>query len=264
MPTDYLLALLGALLVSACSGDSGAPGGAGDTREEGFVEGENEEEETTTIESILPLNHTCRPTLLVLAQEMTGNQLNTSCAALAAKETQFHQLLQTGMVPAADDHNDQLRVVVLDDYDNYTQYAYELFDINTDNGGIYIEGNPADPDNLASFYAHEAQWLRPEFVIWNLEHEYVHYLEWRFVSYGGFNHFPGNLVWWSEGLAEYLSMGTENPEAIELLRDALGQSELRKLRATFDTDYTGSVDEIYNWTYLVVHAKSCVTVRMDH
>ncbi|WP_082859437.1 collagenase [Microbulbifer sp. Q7] len=243
------------LMLSACSGGNGSPGEPATTPGSGIVEEDDndaEDNNDVTIDQILPLTHTCGSTLTMLAQAMTDAEFNASCASLAASETFFHERLQTGLVPVADDFNAALRIVVFDNYDEYDQHGYALFGINTDNGGIYIEGNPSDPDNVASFYAHEAQWLLPEFVIWNLEHEYVHYLEGRFVSYGGFNHFPGNMVWWTEGLAEYLSMGDTNPEVLDLLRNAISQSQPRTLGETFDTRYGDGVDNVYSWTYLAV------------
>ncbi|MBN8430878.1 collagenase [Microbulbifer salipaludis] len=247
-----LLTLFPLLMLSACSGGNGSPGEPPDS---GIVEEDDDDdggEDNVTIDQVLPLTHVCGPTLTLLAQAMTDTEFNASCATLAASETFFHERLQTGLVPVADDYNTALRIVVFDSYDEYDQHGYALFGINTDNGGIYIEGNPSDPDNEASFYAHEAQWLLPEFVIWNLEHEYVHYLEGRFVSYGGFNHFPGNMVWWTEGLAEYLSMGDTNPEVLDLLRNTLSQSQPRTLGETFGTRYGDGVDNVYSWTYLAV------------
>ena len=46
--------------------------------------------------------------------------------------------------------------------------------MNTDNGGMYLEGSPNVAGNQARFVAYEAEWKQPDFHVWNLQHEYVH------------------------------------------------------------------------------------------
>ncbi|WP_338592929.1 collagenase [Shewanella khirikhana] len=200
---------------------------------------------------VLPIRVDCSASINLWAQDMTDAQIADTCSQLSAQESDFHQRMQTFGVPVADDYNDSLRVVVFDDYNQYDKYGYELFNIGTNNGGIYIEGNPADMNNQASFYAHEADWLRPEFEIWNLRHEYIHYLEGRFVSYGGFNFYPDKMVWWAEGLAEYLSLGSDNSTAVNLAINT--RANRRPTLATiFSTSYRDSTDRIYRWSYLAI------------
>ncbi|PPJ44561.1 peptidase, partial [Rhizobium sp. KAs_5_22] len=84
-------------------------------------------------------------------------------------------------------------------------YAGAIFGIDTNNGGMYLEGDPSAPGNQARFIAYEAEWLRPTFEIWNLTHEYVHYLDGRFDMWGDFQAaMQQKTVWWVEGFAEYL------------------------------------------------------------
>ena len=136
--------------------------------------------ETLLANAILQQKYACSPTIRIRAQQMNPDQMQSSCALLQTEEAYFHQMLQTGQIPVANDYNTSLEVVVFDDYDNYNKYASVIFGINTDNGGVYEEGNPALVGNQARFIAHEASWLRPTFSVWNLEHEYVHYLDGRF------------------------------------------------------------------------------------
>lgn len=201
------------------------------------------------INQVLPIQHSCSSTLNIRAQDITESQLYASCADLSAEESLFHQRLQTGHIPVPDDYKTNLRVVVFDDYDQYDTHGYDLFGINTNNGGIYIEGTPSTPGNQASFFAHEASWLRPEFSIWNLEHEYVHYLGGRYIAYGGFGHYPGKMVWWSEGLAEYLSLGNNNTEAIQVARNHKPRHRKPSLSKVFGTTYRGKTDQVYRWSY---------------
>lgn len=200
-----------------------------------------------TVDSILPLEHICSSTLFFRAQDMTSAQFADSCDQVGAEETYFHNRLETGWQPVSNDRNEDLRMVVFDDYTNYNRYGGRLFGINTNNGGMYIEGNETDPNNQASFYAHEADWLRPEFVIWNLKHEYVHYLDGRFDLKGTFADYPTNTVWWSEGVAEYISKEDVNPDAIALINANGGN---RTLAQVFATTYSNTSEEIYDWGYI--------------
>lgn len=198
--------------------------------------------------SVLPIKHECSSSLFILAEQLTETQLNNSCAKLTSQETHFHQLFKTEHKPVANDDNTSLRVVVFNDWSQYHRYAPMLFDINTDNGGMYIEGTPSKPDNQATFFAFEAFWLRPEFKVWNLNHEYVHYLTGRYTTYGPFGHFPSHLVWWSEGVAEYIAKNQENERAEKLLLESTPE-EFKTLKEIFNTTYNDGSKMVYHWSY---------------
>ena len=204
-----------------------------------------------TIEQALPINHVCSDSLYILTQEMTQEQLKDSCDRLISQEATFHEKLATNHIPAPNDFNDKLRVVVFDNAAEYNKYGQLVFDIHTDNGGMYIEGTTQDPDNIATFYSYEHFWVRPEFKVWNLNHEYVHYLDGRFIKYDTFNHFPSNMVWWSEGLAEYIAQGDDNPKAFKLMSET-EQEEWPSLMEVFNTEYKDGQDQVYKWGYLAV------------
>ncbi|ALO35015.1 collagenase [Colwellia sp. MT41] len=206
---------------------------------------------TPTIEQALPSNHECSDRIYILSQAMSLAQLNDSCQQLISQESNFHNILATNNQPVANDFNDKLRVVIFDNHAEYNKYGQLVFDINTDNGGMYIEGSPQDPDNIATFYSFEHFWLRPEFAVWNLNHEFVHYLDGRFVKYDTFNHFPSHMVWWSEGLAEYVAKQDNNPKAFKLLNDTQAQDWL-SLTDVFNTEYKDGTDRVYRWGYLAV------------
>lgn len=204
--------------------------------------------ETRLADAVLVKRYTCSPTIRIRAQEMTDEQMQSSCALLKKEESYFHQMLQTHKQPVADDDNTSLEVVVFDDYDNYAKYAGVIYGIGTDNGGMYVEGNPADPNNQARFIAHEASWLRPVFKVWNLEHEYIHYLDGRFDMYGDFAAATQQpTVWWIEGLAEYLSLRNDNQTAIDIAKT--GNYKLSQIFGnTYDMpDY---VTRAYRWGYM--------------
>lgn len=199
---------------------------------------------------VLPQRHECSDSLYILSQDLTEAEFDESCTRLISQEDSFHTLLQTGRAPVPNDFNQALQVVAFKSWSQYNAYGQLLFDIGTDNGGMYIEGTPSKPGNQASFFAFRQWWIAPEFAIWNLNHEYVHYLDGRFVKYGGFGHFPGKMVWWAEGLAEYVSKANNNPEALKLAQE--NRAEAPTLAEIFATEYRDGLDRTYRWSYLAI------------
>jgi microbial collagenase len=204
-----------------------------------------------TIKQALPIEHICSDSLYILTQKMTKAQLEDSCQQLTSQEADFHTKLATNNQAVANDFNDKLRVIIFNNAAEYNKYGQLVFDIHTDNGGMYIEGTPQNPDNIATFYSYEHFWIRPEFKVWNLNHEYVHYLDGRFIKYDTFNHFPSHMVWWSEGLAEYISKGDKNPKAFKELTK-IKSDKWPTLAEVFATEYKDGTDRVYKWGYLAV------------
>jgi microbial collagenase len=204
--------------------------------------------ETRLADVILKYSYTCSPGIRIRAQDMTVEQMKSSCDLLAAGENYFHTMLQTNRKPVANDLNATLELVVFDDYANYNKFAGAMYGINTNNGGMYLEGDPSSPTNQARFIAHEASWLRPTFSVWNLEHEYVHYLDGRFDLAGDFGaSIAKPTVWWIEGVAEYLSLKNKNQAAIDV-----GKTGTYPLSTIFGNTYSMSdyVPRAYRWGYL--------------
>lgn len=196
---------------------------------------------------VLSGNHVCSSTLKLRFQEPINQQnLSQICQDLSVQELAFHQMFNTNTnTPVVNDENTDLEVVIFSTYTDYDNYAGNFFGINTNNGGIYLEGTPWDQNNQARFIAHQASWLS-EFQVWNLNHEYVHYLDGRFNKWGGFGDQPENSVWWSEGLAEYLSQPNNNPNAL-----AVAAAPNFSLSELFQTTYANSnTERTYYWGYL--------------
>lgn len=197
---------------------------------------------------VLKNSYTCSPALRIRAQDMTTAQMQESCSILLKEEGYFHEMMQTNGKPVASDFNTALELVVFDDYANYGKYASVIYDIDTNNGGMYLEGDPATPGNQARFIAHEASWLRPAFSVWNLEHEYVHYLDGRFDMYGDFGAAVVKpTVWWLEGLGEYLSLRNNNQKSIDVAKRGT-----YKLSEIFGNTYSMAdyTDRAYRWGYM--------------
>ncbi|SEA89565.1 collagenase [Alkalimonas amylolytica] len=197
--------------------------------------------------AVLSGHHTCSDSLKIRYQEpISAANLGQICQDLALKELEFHQEFGTSPdTPVANDYNTDLEVVIFSSSGDYQNYAGTFFNINTNNGGMYLEGTPSDPGNQARFIAFQATWLLPDFVVWNLEHEYIHYLDGRFNLWGGFSDTPSNAVWWSEGLAEYLSQPVNYPNAL-----SVAASKQYQLSELFQTTYSHGTPRIYHWGYL--------------
>jgi microbial collagenase len=204
-----------------------------------------------TIDEALPVNHTCSDTLFIRATAMTEDELAVSCNKLTSQEAFFHKTINSQNQPVSNDLNTKLRVIIFDNYSEYNRWGQLLFNIGTDNGGMYIEGTPEKVGNQATFFSFEAFWKQPEFDVWNLNHEYVHYLDGRFVKFGTFGHYPSHLVWWSEGLAEYISVQKQNKKAFELLNKK-EQKDWPTLSDIFATTYSDGTDRVYRWSYQAI------------
>ncbi|MGI3174597.1 collagenase [Aeromonas veronii] len=203
------------------------------------------------MEDILPFEHTCSPTLRLRAQDLTLAQAEGICRELGDEEQRFHQQMETGWQPVADDHNEALELVIFNSSADWGRYGSALFGVSTDNGGIYIEGDPARPGNQARFFAYEAEWKRPAFQVWNLRHEYVHYLDGRFNQYGSFGHYPLNrTTWWAEGIAEYIAHGQCFARGLDNVANRPA-NQRPTLAAILHLDYEQGGEMVYSWSYTV-------------
>jgi microbial collagenase len=212
-----------------------------------------------TLASLLQQSHDCSSSLRLRAMALSASEVQYVCTQMAGLSSYFHQRLQTGGQPLPGDLNTRLEMVIFDSNDDYTGYADALFGIDTNNGGIYIEGNPAQPGNQARFFAYEvgssgsASW-----EIWNLHHEYIHYLDGRYNLPGGFCDAPlgglcgsgpaGSAVWYIEGMAEVLAYGFRQLNYARAV-DAARTRQLQ-LSQLFETVYSNDFARTYQWGYL--------------
>jgi len=193
--------------------------------------------------------HVCSSTIKIRSQNLTAVQQTSACSTMAAEETYFHSKLETGNVAIPGDNNSQLQVNIFDSSADYGKYAGHIFGINTNNGGMYLEGDPSVVGNVPNFIAYEANYAKGEHYVWNLEHEYVHYLDGRFDLFGNFATPTEEVVWWAEGVAEYVANQNDNQAAIDTVNDGSTYT----LGTVFNTNYDGfDQDRIYRWGYLAV------------
>nr|WP_315466946.1 collagenase [uncultured Undibacterium sp.] len=177
----------------------------------------------------------------------------------------FHQLFAGNgktLAPVKHDNNQSLRANIYRNKNSFAEQAGMHFNMPVNNGGMYLEGTPERTGNHAEFVAYQ----REQVTVHNLGHEYIHYLDGRFNLYGDFcanlhdsHAAPENcpkpapqtpyLVWWGEGLAEYIAHGNEHATAL-----AIAAKKTYRLSELFDTGYEKNNDSarIYSWGYLAV------------
>ncbi|MFB8241876.1 collagenase [Kitasatospora purpeofusca] len=201
--------------------------------------------------AVLTVNHTCSPSIRILAQALDSTQLATACTSLTGQDAYFHGVAKDNG-PVADDRNTTIEVVVFHSSFDYGVFAASIYGINTDNGGMYLEGKPNEAGNQPRFLAYEAEWARPDFQVWNLNHEYTHYLDGRFDMYGDFDAgVTTPTIWWIEGFAEYVSYSYRKVN-YDAAISAAGLHTY-KLSTLFDTTYENTNSErTYRWGYLAV------------
>ncbi|MFF4096987.1 M9 family metallopeptidase [Streptomyces sp. NPDC001834] len=199
----------------------------------------------------LPVKHTCSDSITIRAQDMVAEELEASCTSLLNQDAYFHEVARDNG-PVADDNNKTIEVVAFDSSTDYQTYAGAIYGISTNNGGMYLEGDPAAEGNQPRFIAYEAEWARPDFQIWNLNHEYTHYLDGRFNMHGDFEDgLTTPTVWWVEGFAEYVSYSYRKLNYDAAIAQAANHTYT--LRTLFDTTYENADQtRVYNWGYLAV------------
>lgn len=201
--------------------------------------------------AVLPVAYTCSASIRILAQQMSSADLTAACTSLRGQDAYFHEVARDSG-PVANDRNTTIEVVVFDSSTDYQTYAGAIYGIDTNNGGMYLEGDPAAAGNQPRFIAYEAEWTRPAFQIWNLNHEYTHYLDGRFDMAGDFDaNITTPTIWWVEGFAEYVSYSYRDVTYDDAVTQAAAHTYT--LRSLFDTTYENADQtRIYNWGYLAV------------
>jgi len=212
------------------------------------------------IKQVLAFEHHCADNLVLRYQKMSASDIEESCKLLKDTEERFHQMFNRKDKPLLHDNNDVLRANIYAGRDDYVKYVTDHFDVPSNNGGMYLEGLPHMENNSAEYVAY----LRNG-KVWNLNHEFVHYLDGRFNTYGDYcspphdNHYgpeycptpapePPYLIWWGEGLGEYVAHMNNNKRALQLAGDKTYQlSEL-----FYNNSANWDTNRIYRWGYLAV------------
>jgi len=204
------------------------------------------------VEDILTVSHDCTANITIRAQSSISQAtLEQSCADMALQETEFHDFFNTAGIPVTGDLNEHIEVIAFASPDDYEKYAPEFFGISTDNGGMYLEGTPTNAGNQARFIAMQCpdSWVgyscQYEDQIYNLRHEFTHYLDGRYIKSGSYGSFDFNTAW-AEGMAEYMSMGKEHTRTLNTLKG----KTIPPLYNIVFMDY--NFDDLYQWGYFAM------------
>ncbi|MFF4739753.1 collagenase [Streptomyces sp. NPDC001262] len=200
----------------------------------------------------LPVTHSCDSAHTISAQALTSDELAATCASVLGQDPYFHSLVKdSGAIPGQ--YESTIRLVVFGSRTDYQTYAGAIFGVGTDNGGITLTGDPTRADNRpTSIMYQKAQDDGFTARIWNLNHEYTHYLDARYDMKGDFTQQTAVPdVWWIEGLAEYVSYGYRGITDDGAVAEA-GKHTYR-LSTLFQNTYANSdVTRTYPWGYLAV------------
>jgi microbial collagenase len=198
----------------------------------------------------LPITHTCDSAHTIRAQSLTATDLDAACASVLGQDAYFHGLVKDdGPIPGQ--YVSTIHLVVFASRADYQTYAGAIYGVSTDNGGITLEGDPSDPANqpLSIMYQKDYDNGFPA-RIWNLNHEYTHFLDARDDMPGDFGRQTSVPdVWWIEGLAEYVSYGYRGITDDQAITEAAKHTY--RLSTLFQNTYANSdVTRTYPWGYL--------------
>ncbi|MGW3465739.1 collagenase, partial [Streptomyces olivaceoviridis] len=158
--------------------------------------------------AVLPVTRHCDANVTLRAQALTAADLDAVCASVLRQDAYFRSVVGAqGAIPGQ--YASTVRLVVFASRADYQTYAGAMYGVSTDNGGITLGGDPSDPANQPTsiMYQRDSDDGFPA-RIWNLNHEYTHFLDARDDMKGDFaRQISVPDVWWIEGLAEYVSYG---------------------------------------------------------
>ncbi|MFG3281894.1 collagenase [Streptomyces sp. NPDC048111] len=198
----------------------------------------------------LPITYHCDADHTFRAQSLTDAALSAACTSVKGQDAYFHSIVKDSG-PVANDHNTNIEIVTFASPKDYQTYSGWIFGNSTNNGGEYLEGDPSDPANQARFLSYVKS-VGDGFPgdIWNLNHEYTHYLDGRYDMAGDFN--AGQDVpdiWWIEGFAEYVSYSYRGMADTEAIADAAQHTYA--LSTLWESAYSNSdLTRTYPWGYL--------------
>ncbi|MDH6135486.1 microbial collagenase [Kitasatospora sp. MAA4] len=201
----------------------------------------------------LPITHVCDPAHTILAQSLSAADLDAACNSVIHQDAFFNNLVKDNNTPIPGEYESTIKLVVFASPTDYETYAGVLYNIDTNNGGMTLTGDPTDPNNqpMSIMYVKSPD---DGFVggIWNLNHEYTHALDGRYDTKGDFaSEVTVPDVWWIEGLAEYVSYTYRGVTDTEAMADAANHTYA--LSTLWQSTYDNSdVTRTYPWGYLAV------------
>ncbi|MEU8693251.1 collagenase [Streptomyces sp. NPDC048665] len=200
----------------------------------------------------LPVTHRCDAAHTIRAESLTADDLAAVCASVQNQDAYFRNLVKAdGAIPGQ--YVSAIQLVVFASRADYQTYAGAIYGVSTDNGGITLDGDPSDPANQPTSIMYQKD-SDDGFTarIWNLNHEYTHFLDARDDMKGDFTQQTSVPdVWWIEGLAEYVSYGYRGLADDQAIQEAARHTY--KLSTLFENTYANSdTTRTYPWGYLAV------------
>ncbi|MER7757261.1 collagenase [Kitasatospora sp. NPDC097643] len=187
----------------------------------------------------------------ILTQALSPADLAAVCTSLRGEDAFFHNLVKdNGPIPGQYDKT--LTLAVFASQADYKTYSWAIFRNSTDNGGQTVM-DPTDPNNQAVCVMYQKSW-NDGFTanVWNLNHEYTHYLDGIYDMKGNFStSISVPDIWWIEGVAEYESYAYRGTTDTQAMSEAAKHTY--KLSTVFQNTY-GNSDTVrtYPWGYLAV------------
>jgi microbial collagenase len=202
--------------------------------------------------AVLPITRHCDANVTIRAQSLTPADLDAACASVLNQSAYFRGVVGAdSAIPGQ--YVSTIQLVVFAGRTDYQTYAGPIYGISTDNGGMTLNGNPSDPANQVTSIMYQKNY-DDGFVarIWNLNHEYTHFLDGRDDMKGDFGQqISVPDVWWIEGIAEYVSYSYRGLADDQAAQEAAKHTY--RLSTLFENTYDNSdVTRTYPWGYLAV------------
>ncbi|PYC88232.1 collagenase [Streptomyces tateyamensis] len=186
----------------------------------------------------------------IQTETLSDADLAAVCTSLRGEDTFFHNLVKdSGPVNA---YGRSITLAVFANQADYLTYSWAIFNNSTNNGGQTVM-DPTDPNNKPVSVMYQKSW-NDSFPanVWNLNHEYTHYLDGIYDMKGNFGtEISVPDIWWIEGVAEYESYTYRGLSDQQALGEAAKHTY--KLSTIFQNSYDNS-DSVrtYPWGYLAV------------
>ncbi|MFE2109124.1 collagenase [Kitasatospora sp. NPDC059463] len=199
---------------------------------------------------VLPNQLVCDNRILQ-AQALSAAELATVCASLRSQDALFHGTVKdNGAIP--NQYAKNVTFGIFANKTDYTTYSWAIFGNDTDNGGQTVM-DATDPNSRAVTVMYQKAWnVNDPARVWNLNHEYTHYLDSIYNLKGNYttqSSVPNK--WWVEGLAEYVSYLHRGATDVDAMAQAAKHTY--KLSTLFQNTYANSDStRTYPWGYLAV------------
>lgn len=181
----------------------------------------------------------------IRAQTLTDKQRNFVCDRLAKTQKRFKtqwRAIDTDIVtPIENDLNHRVVAELFSNMKNYTTWMSYLQD-STNNSGVFHEEDPEDAKSpRAAFRTFNGlHWTNGITHYWNLEHEFSHYLDARYLKKGNYSSAVDHKIsWWSEGLAQYFGFWNGPERLFTIAHSAIYPTNILTCSSISET-YTAS------------------------